>query len=508
MPTRRDILQALAAGALLPGCLPARPRPAPSSTVVITPGDPRYAGLVRGNNPRFEAAPRAFHLCADAEGVAHAVEAGLRTPSRKITVRSGGHCYENFVCDNQGGVLIDVSALKTIRRETDGTYRVDAGCTIGDAYTQLYALGVFLPLGTCFSVGLGGHITGGGFGVWSRPYGLSVDYLQAIELVHVDERGQVVARKYSLDDPADREVVWAHQGGGGGNFGIVTSFWFKDPPGAPPTVYQAGLSWEWATLTRRHYGQILRAFGDFLDEHNQPDSPFDGLYTSLGLGHRTAGETIGVGALYVGDEPERIEAFFDYMRARVDLPGDCQRQEGAASCISSAPWFQVVASQAGGTNREDRMKYKSAYYKQTFPDRQIDVLYRYLVEQPAFPADWFTIIVGSYGGAVNRRASFDTAASQREAIMKLQFIAGWRDPTRDAACIQWLGEFYRELYADAGGEPTPNEVYDGCYVNYPDVDLVDWPHLYYKNNYPTLTRVKRRLDPLNVFRHAQSVRVA
>jgi hypothetical protein len=335
-----------------------------------------------------------------------------------------------------------------------------------------------------------------------------VDYLHALSLVHVDDRGQVVARKYSLDTPADREVVWAHQGGGGGNFGIVASFWFKDLPTPPATVYQASLSWKWASVTRRHYGQILRAFGEFLEEHNRPGSPFDGLYTSLGLGHRTASETIGVSALYVGDEPERIEAFIDYMRARVDLSGDCHRPDGATSCISESPWFQVVQRQAGGGSREDRMKYKSAYYKRAFPEHQIDVLYRFLVEQPAFPADWFTIIVGAYGGVVNRKASSDTAAAQRDSILKLQFLAGWRNPARDAACIQWLGDFYRELYSDAGGEPTPGEVYDGCYVNYPDVDLVAWPNLYYKDNYPALRRVKRRLDPLDVFRHSQSVRVA
>jgi FAD/FMN-containing dehydrogenase len=105
------------------------------------------------------------------------------------------------------------------------------GVTLGEAYRRLFAgWGVTVPAGWCPTVGAGGHVLGGGFGPLSRLLGLAVDYLYAVEVVVVDRRGRarrVVATRGRWD--ANRDLWWAHTGGGGGNFGVVTRYWFRTP---------------------------------------------------------------------------------------------------------------------------------------------------------------------------------------------------------------------------------------------------------------------------------------
>jgi FAD/FMN-containing dehydrogenase len=87
--------------------------------------------------------------------------------------------------------------------------------------------------------------------------------------------------------------------------------------------------------------------------------------------------------------------------------------------------------------------------------------------------------------------------------MKLQYQTYWTDPAQDDDNLSWIRDFYTAMYGPDG--PVPDAIMDGCYVNYPDVDLVDWQHLYYKDNYPRLQQAKQSWDPGNVFNHQQSI---
>jgi hypothetical protein len=194
------------------------------------------------------------------------------------------------------------------------------------------------------------------------------------------------------------------------------------------------------------------------------------------------------------------------MQSGVRIAPSC-RPTGSdeAGCIDTISWFELAQRQAGGGDRTTRMKYKSTYMKRAFPDRQIDVLYRYLSEESPPPADWFTLLLDGYGGEVNRIDPAATAIPQRDSAFKMQYILGWKDPGLDEPGLAWIRRLYRDMYADTGGEPMPNDVQDGCYVNYADADLQNWQYLYYKDNYPKLQQVKARLDPHDLFHHAQSV---
>ncbi|MFT3772936.1 MAG: FAD-binding protein [Minicystis sp.] len=275
----------------------------------VSAGDPRYPALVRGFNLRFAGRPAYVALCGDTSAVVRevqaAVDAGLR-----LTVKSGGHGYEGFAVENDGGVILDMSPMNAVYRDPrSGLYCIEAGSTLWHAYVALHNQhGVILPGGSCYSVGAGGHVLGGGYGVLSRLHGLTVDYLHAVEVVHVNASGRaevVVARRESTD-PAERELLWAHQGGGGGNFGVTTRLWFSDLPAAPAEAHVFRAHWDWDRLDQDSFTRLVEAFAAFFAANSAPDSPYTGLGAGLDLNHRANGQ-IELGGQYVGDNPGLID---------------------------------------------------------------------------------------------------------------------------------------------------------------------------------------------------------
>lgn len=137
-----------------------------------------------------------------------------------------------------------------------------------------------------------------------------------------------------------------------------------------------------------------------------------------------------------------------------------------------------------------------------FPERQIGAMYAAL--HPAAHANANALLqVDSYGCQVNAVAADATAVPQRSSIMKLQYQTYWQSPADDDANLDWIRCFYEAMYGPAG--PVSDDVTDGCYVNYPDVDLADWQTLYYKSAYARLQQAKLRWDPHDVFNHRQSI---
>jgi FAD/FMN-containing dehydrogenase len=257
-----------------------------SGSVVIGTDDPRYGAMVRGFNQRWIGHPRRVVVCRTADQVREAAARALAEGLR-ITVRSGGHCYEDFVSDNDGGVILDLSPLNAVYRDRENDrYCVEAGATLWNVYGRLYKeLGVTLPGGSCYSVGAGGHVTGGGYGLLSRRHGLTVDYLDAVELVHVTADGAVelITVSRDSDDPAERELLWAHLGGGGGNFGIVTRFWFRELPQAPAEAHLLNHAWNWSDLDQDAFATLVTAYGAFFEANSEPGSPYAGLFGLLHL---------------------------------------------------------------------------------------------------------------------------------------------------------------------------------------------------------------------------------
>ena len=465
---------------------------------VVTRDDPRFPTVVRGLNQRWVGDPSYVELCSSPDDVVRALQRALDHGHRP-TVRSGGHCYEGFVTDNTNGVILDLSPMRRVLRdEATGRYGIEAGATLGDVYVQLYKRwGVTIPGGSCFPVGAGGHICGGGYGLLSRLHGLTVDHLSGVDVVVVEDgrTARLVSVRRDSADPDDRLLFWAHTGGGGGNFGVVTTYWFDDPPAAPGETHLLTYAWNWSDLlpSRATFTGLLTAYGEFLAANSAPGSPYAGLFSLLHLTSWSAGQVV-LTAQYVGPDPSLLDRFGAAMGS-VARPASTSRL--------ALPWLFVTET-LGGSGPPQRGKYKSAYMRTAFPPAQIDTIWGALTDR-SFTNPQALLQVDSYGCQVNAVAPGATAVPQRSSVMKLQYQVYWTDPADDDVNLAWIRRFYDGMYGPRG--PMPDGVVDGAYVNYPDVDLVEWPYLYYLGNYPSLQRAKLRWDPHDVFHHRQSVRL-
>jgi FAD/FMN-containing dehydrogenase len=460
----------------------------------IYPADPRYATMRMGFNQRWVGSPAYIQVVRNARetvtAVQRAYDAGLR-----ITVRGGGHCYENFSSGNYGGVIIDMSGMQGVHLDRAGQVCVEGGATLWNVYETLFKdYNLSLPGGSCYSVGAGGHIVGGGYGLLSRLHGLTVDYLVAVDVVCVDRRGRACLVRARKGDPETGRLLWAHTGGGGGNFGIVTAYYFARLPNPPVRVQLATTTWPWSGLTAQSFATLLGNYGRFMETNSSPASPFAGLFSLLHLYHHSAGH-ISMTTQAAGPAFGLLPGFLAQITTGVP---------GGTTTVQTLPWLQATQTSNGsGPNR--RAKYKSAYMKAAFPDDQVRAIYGALTDVH-YANPQALLQVDSYGCQVNLPPPDATAVAQRSSIMKLQYQTYWTSPEDDEVNLRWINRFYASVYAASGGVPASNRVTDGCFINYPDVDLPpSWPTLYYKASYPALQAVKARWDPRNVFHHAQSI---
>lgn len=492
-----------------PGRIPP-PVPGP---VVVLPADPRYASMNRSYNGRFTPRPDAVRAVYSAEQVIQAVDETVRT-GKRIAVRSGGHCYEDFVTGSDVKIVLDISQMDEVGFDpAHQAFSVEAGATLAQVYKSLYyGWGVTIPGGSCPSVGIGGHIAGGGYGALSRQYGMVVDHLYGVDVVVVDKTGKarrvVVTRR--ADDP-NRELWWAHTGGGGGNFGVVLRYLLRSPeaegkdpstllPNPPATVSGTTVTWQWADVDERAFTTLVRNHGSWHERH-----PQTALGSSLALSHRAGGAF----QLFVGVDGEpsggdrMIDAYLKEVTVGVGAPSSTDR--------SHQPWLTATLgaeTYAGGTP----FKAKAGFLRRRWTDRQIAVVHKYLTDGNE---RWgASVYVTSFGGKINSVGPSATAFPHRDALFSVAYDLYWADPA-DQEELNWIRRFYQEIYADTGGVPVPGDANSGAYINYPDADLADpkwntstvpWHTLYYRDNYPRLQQVKSRWDPRNVFRHAMSVR--
>ncbi|MEV1117772.1 FAD-binding protein [Actinosynnema sp. NPDC049800] len=532
-PTRRGFITGTAAlgGAALIGSPATADVAAEGSgleSAAILPGDPRYEDLVlRRTSERFFPRPRYFRLPTTTEQVVRAVDDAVRA-GKRVTVRSGGHCYENFVGDG-AEVVIDLSAMRQVgfdRRRN--AFSIEPGASLWDVFERLYlGWGVTIPGGQCGGVAAGGHIQGGGYGALSRQFGSVVDYLHAVEVVVVDRSGRaraVVATREPGD--ANRDLWWAHTGGGGGNFGVVTRYWMRTPgatgddpsrllPKPPAVTLGATIGWSWRDVTEESFHRLLRNYGEWHERNSAPGSRYASLFSPMLVSRRNTGADPGAIALVAtvdGSRPDADQLLDDYLAEVTEgVPGTITLQPP-----HRLPWLAAV--EAGSLSQADEsgmFKAKAAYLRKRFTDQQIRTAYTYLTSTDHDNERALLLLV-SYGGQVNTVAPDATAVPQRDSIMKAVYIATWTDPDRERASMDWIRRWYREMYQDTGGVPVPNGVNDGSYINYPDIDTADptwntsgvpWHALYYKDNYRRLQEVKARWDPRDVFHHALSIKL-
>ncbi|WP_354644117.1 FAD-binding oxidoreductase [Kitasatospora camelliae] len=497
----------------------------------VGPDDPRYQTLSQGFNQRWTSEPRYIELIRDELSAVAAVDRVLAAGLRP-TVRGGGHCYEDFV-ENTGGAILDLSLMRGVRAGADKylrpAYVVEGGATNWDVYTTLFReFGRTVPAGSCYSVGAGGHICGGGYGLLSRRHGLTVDHLVQVDMVTVRNGFAQVVRAHRADPPGSdtAELFWAHTGGGGGNFGLILRYYFADTiPEPPAQVWLGSAAFPWDGLTEADFGRLVRNYGAFFAAHSSPgEEVYQGLFTLLKLSHRAAGE-LAVTCQWDGADPTPLDAFFRTLEEGLSVRSTVPTRSLAGPALPfpekrrRMPWLQATQT-LNGSGPNQRGKYKSAYHRKPFTDAEIAACWRWLTtDVPGADMSQTLLQVDSYGCRVNAVEPSATAVPQRDSILKLQYQTYWTDPAEDDLHLAYLCDFYRDVYAATGGVPEVSDAAhdrgtDGCYVNYPDVDLglatdpsPAYPRLYYKDGYPRLQQVKRTWDPHNVFHHGQSVQL-
>jgi hypothetical protein len=505
--------------------------------ITVDRSDPRFDMLKQSRNLRWPAheadAVEEIELCETPEQAAEAlqriVHAGVRP-----TIRSGGHCYEDFVVNNPNGSILDLSLLTTIAMAGDGNrHRISPGQQLGDVYLELYKRhGVTIPAGNCYSVGAGGHISGGGYGLLSRLHGLTIDWLSQVEILTVDSKGHVELHRADKDHDAD--LFRACRGGGGGNFGVITGFLFDRLPAAPYEVANVYLSFDWATMNEDTFTAILSTFGNYF-AHRGQDPETWGLFAILDLTHASSGR-FGISVQFCNpngrcDDLKVVEEFLDLFHEfepdptkapgsgekRLSQQGASNRERVGQHTVDKRLWLDATIGGSGG-NHSVRAKYKSSHMRESFSPAESKCIYKHLTRTvPNVDLRGMVFSVDSYGGAANAKGMAEATSSwQRSSILKTQFQHYWVNPAEDDVRLQWTREFYSDLYSQHGepryaGTPYPSERYEGCYINYPDSDMLAydfWPQLYYgdKGLYPFLQKVKQRYDPNNIFHHAMSIR--
>ncbi|MFJ8882603.1 FAD-binding protein [Streptomyces sp. NPDC102402] len=509
-----------------------------AAAVTVGPADPRYPDLTAGMNQRWQARPDKIVLPRTTQDVVAAVREAV-AGGKRLSVASGGHCFEDFVFNAEVEINIKLSLMNAVSFDASmNAFAVEGGATLLDVYEALYeGWGVTIPGGICHSVGVGGHISGGGFGNLSRQYGLTVDHLHAVEVVVVAADGTVRAVVAARDsaDASLRDLFWAHTGGGGGSFGIVTRFWFRTPgatgapgellPKAPSQVYMTLAGWPWEKVTQEGFGRLVSYWGTWLEKNNTAGTTAGSLYSWLMLNHRDSG-SMGAVVQLDASLPDAASVLSDFLAGMDQALGLSSAVKRSSGVLDSAytttrllPWLRgtryigsISATQLDPTTRG---VHKSSHLRRATPQRQIDAMYRHLTSTDG-PSTLSGVVLSASGGRIASVPPAATAVAQRDAIMKANFESLWYDAKDDAKNVAWVRDAFRDVYADTGGVPVPNDVTDGCYINYPDGDLSDpelntsavpWHDLYWKGNYARLQGVKRAWDPKDVFHHRQSIRL-
>lgn len=493
---------------------------------VVNPGDQQYPDLVQALNPRWVAAPDSVYVVDDPAQIAPIVSSAVRSGSR-LTVRSGGHCFEDFVYNSEVKKIIDLTNMNRIYYEPRlNAIAVESGAILLDLYEKLYQTwGVTAPGGVIYSVGVGGHVAGGGWGWLVRRNGLIVDHLYAVEVVVVSASGNVstVVATREASDP-NRELWWAHTGGGGGNFGVVTRYFFRSPgvtgtdprgllPRPPAQALFNVTVWDWNQVGEADFARLSQNYADWHIANKSASSSNRFLCSVIQAYHKSNGQILMLSMVDAGarDAQRIMDDYLAYMYNGVVAP--------VVTSQRTLPWLQFVKL-TGTTNPlltdpTLRADYKSAFMIGAFTRTHLAAMYKHLIRTDISNPN-INIMLSPYGGLTNAVAQSATAIPHRDAAYKVEWSAQWLNPADDAQNIAWGREAYQETFAETGGVPVPNTVTDGCYVNYPDADLNDptfnrssssWHDLYYKDNYPRLQAVKKTYDPRNFFRHRQSVQL-
>jgi len=441
---------------------------------VITPSDGAYDEARKVYNGMIDKRPAAVVRCTGPSDVA-AVIGVARDEGLDLSVRGGGHSAPGFGT-NDGGIVADLSPLQTVVVDADArTARAGGGCTWAVFNDATNAHGLATTGGIIGSTGIAGLTLGGGIGYLARKYGLSCDNLLSAEVVTAD--GQVVtASEKEYDD-----LFWALRGGGG-NFGVVTSFEYRLHPVAEiyggPIAYPVDRADEVLRFYREYIAEAPEELGGFVGFHLAPPLPF--LPEEWHFKNVCLAVPCWAGPLDQGEK--MIKPFLDVV-------------EPVGAHVGQMP-YPALNTAFDPLLPPGLQAYWKASFEREITDGAIAVHTDHGAKVPSIQT---AVHLYPIDGAVQRVGAQDTAFAYRDVGFSPVIAGMWEDPADNERNIAWVRSYYDALqpYAAEGG-----------YINFMDGDDQGRIEDNYKGNYRRLAEVKAKYDPGNLFHLNQNIRPA
>jgi FAD/FMN-containing dehydrogenase len=429
---------------------------------VLRPDDPGYDAARAVFNGMIDRRPLAVLRCHDAGDVARGI-GYARRHDLALSVRGGGHNVAgNATCD--GGLMLDLSPLRELHVDPDRrTARAGAGLLLGDLDRATQRHGLATPLGVMSGTGIAGLTLGGGLGWLAGRYGLACDNLIGAELVTAD--GELL----QVGPENHPDLLWGLRGGGG-NFGVVTTFGYRLHRVGP--VLAGGLVYPWAAA-----GDALRFHDKFVA--TAPDE----LTTAVSLSRDPAGAPVlAIGLCWCGS-PEEGERALRPLRAFGPPSQDS---------IAVLPFLDWQSAPDAGFPRGQQHYWKSGYLRR-FTDSAVDTL---LELAPQLPSAASGIGLQGLRGAASRVPPEASAFPHRAAQYDFLILGQWADRRDNERNIAWVRSAF---------EAMRPHLEDAVYVNNLGAEGADRIRAAYGANYQRLAALKRSYDPENLFRLNQNV---
>ncbi|WP_051286555.1 FAD-binding oxidoreductase [Salinimicrobium terrae] len=439
---------------------------------MIFPENDRYDKARKLWNGLYNKYPAAIARCGKPSDVVAAVNF-VRENDLTFSVRGGGHDYAgNSVCDD--GLVIDLSSMNKV--EVDPNIKkaiVQGGATVGEFDAAAQKHGLATTTGTVSTIGIGGLALGGGSGYLSRRFGMTLDNVVSVEIVTADGRHILASAEENSD------LFWAVRGGGG-NFGIVTSFKFRlHKVGRKVLSFQAYFPYEQSREVLEFYRDFMAKASDELQCYafflNVPAvEPFPKEYHGK--------TTCAFIACHTGD-PEK---------GKEELQPLHNFGDPFLKFIQPMEYTALQKSFDAGVPKGLRW-FTKAHYLSEISDTAIDILEEYTQQLPgAFTMTYLEPM----GGMVKRIKSSATAFPHRDKAYSLHILPGWGEAEKDKENIDWAEEFHRTLQKETVG---------GVYVNLMSHDEEERVTAAYVQNYDRLVEIKKKWDPDNLFRSNHNI---
>jgi hypothetical protein len=429
---------------------------------VIQPGDGTYDTARRIWNASIDKRPGLIARCQGVADIVHAVKFA-RANNLLVAVKGGGHNVGGrALCDD--GIVIDLSAMKGIFVDPRlRTVRVQPGATLGDVDRETHLHGLAVPTGVVSETGIAGLTLGGGVGWLVRKYGLTCDNLLSCDVVTAE--GKLV----TANNEINADLFWGLRGGGG-NFGIVTSFLFR---AHPVSTVLGGL----IAYPRDQAGAVIRHYRDFM-----PTAP-DELTAYAGVISMPDGTpAVGLMVCHCGETADG---------ERVLKP---LRTFGSPMLDAIGPMpFPIMQSLAGGLSPDNTHNYVRSTFLRELSDEVIDLL---IEHSNRMQSPLSRIVIQFFGGAAGRVGPADTAFAQRQAEYNVGIESQWLDPAESEKHIRWTRALSDALKPHSSG---------GYLLNFLGGEEIDAVRAAFGSNHARLAQLKTQYDPTNFFSLNQNV---